>query len=216
MQLTILSEPSVKKGIPEAIHFISSTPLEDLILRAGTGNFELSFCGEFGNPGKIANGSHKIIAVYEEKLGKYIRRYYCPLEFKQLFKIYPKPAPLNERVVKFDDLNEYSPEPVWYDKRCRRLGIKYSKRDRLHTLPVRSIPEVILSYCLSSGGMVKVKRVLEADWLSRPQFVYQFSCILLGYINPEASWVEDLYISERKLKNYLQHSDSRHDIKDKV
>ncbi len=134
-----------------------------------------------------------------------------PLAFARLplpsvLKIYGKFAPLPEKAYRYADQPGSTPNIEWFERRDRRLGLKWNDDFDCRIIPARALGELILSYCFSSGGMVRVRKDLDEDRRCRITELYRFTFAFFGG-NADYGWEEKGIVLRDRLEHYIARNE---------
>ena len=85
----------------------------------------------------------------------------------------PKFVPLPETIQAIADKEGYSPDVDWFERRKTRLRITESDEFDSFMVPAASIPELIVSYALSTAGKVSINEEMVEDRYNRFKEAYR-------------------------------------------
>lgn len=110
-----------------------------------------------------------------------------------LLKRYPEYSALDETLLYFADQEGARPNDPWFEERSKRLQIVYSLEHEINCAPAYAMPELVLSYVLSSAGYAEIRCVSE----DKP-VALQIGLIFLGE-KQGAGWTEDFRVRRKEL-----------------
>ncbi|MDD2944114.1 MAG: hypothetical protein PHC51_14250 [bacterium] len=103
--------------------------------------------------------------------------------------------PIKEEVIRYADEDRCGADPLWLERRNKRMNIRWSARHECILMPFRNMANLVLSYALSSRGMVHIEKILHEDSCCRIRPYYRISCIFLT-AEPLGGWVESVYVED--------------------
>lgn len=119
-----------------------------------------------------------------------------------LLKRYPEYTPLDETLLYFSDQEGARPNDPWFEARSKRLQIVYSLEHQINCAPAYAMPELVLSYVLSSAGYAEIRCSHDS-----PTAALQISLFFLGE-KEGAGWTEDFRVHRGELLD-LVHINKR-------
>ena len=173
-------------------------PFETIILSlANSWSDSLTIIAEPG-------GSYEKVLVSLEK-NKQVQGYLV-ISTDTLKRAYGRFEVLNENIFSYADKPGYLPDHAWFEKRAKRLRISWNDGLDSYLIPVSALPELMMSYLYSSGGMVLVKRdLIEDENTNRPFDVFKITLSFLG-LKDERGFHEQYLLPVKKLKKFFEKS----------
>ena len=195
------------KKIMEYNHGIS-LPIEQITyqwsIKAG---FSTKGSLTFASPPEEYNKQHSIVI---SRCRKKVCLGLCEFSLEQAKAIYRSWPKMPEQVYNFCDQPGVTPDIQWFEKRNKKLGIKWEDCWESYTVPARSLAPLILSYVTSTRGMVIVERDLaERNDTYIISDIYKIKCVFLAGPEDNFCWEENLILLESKLLKYFENKSIR-------
>jgi len=187
------------------IIMLQAKSLEEIILKAVRAHFSLKI--------GVAHieGEKKIILEFQKSTG---RSPESPCAFAYIPpKMIHKPTgyqPLNEEIHRFADQEGYVVDETWWENRNKRLRIRFDKwNSDLLLAPAASLRELILSYLLSSMGIVTIKPTI-IDLSPGPKSALLLELVYLESLHDEGpTLIEHLHMRLDHLENLIKKRKAR-------